>query len=198
MPSLELCGNEPAPVVERGIKKGEGAGSGQTGAQRVGVMGAGLSRPRDGGDGGPASPRPRCCPAAPAPRGLFHIIPAAPFQNGVFKHIYTGHVYFYMPATMRFMKHIKKADRNYLLLPYSLSCVFGGGERDNKDLFHFAVCCGMPCSKLRSEVWKNAAFFFFPPCLFNAILSWKEPAEEKRYLQAIGPEPLFSPLLFAR
>lgn len=164
MLSLELRGKEPATVMEWGIKKGEGAGSGQSGAQRVGVVGVGLSRPRDGGDWGPASPWPCCCPAAPVPRGLFHIIPAAPFQNGVFKHIYTGHVSFYMPATMRFMKHIKKADRNYLLLPYSLSRVLGGGGggRDNKDLFHFAVCCGMPCSKLRSEVWKNAAFFFFP------------------------------------
>lgn len=100
--------------------------------------------------------------------------------------IFIQATYILHACTMHFMKHIKKADRNYLFLPYSLS-LFGG--RDNKDLFHFAVCCRMPCNKLRSEVLKNAPFFSFF-FLFNAILSWKALANGKHYLQAISPESL--------
>lgn len=92
-----------------------------------------------------------------------------------------------MPATMHFMEYIKKADGNYLFFPYSLS-LFGGGGGDNKDLFHFAVCCRMPCNKLRSKM-------LLSPLLLDAVLSWKAPANGKHYLQAMSPESLLLPSL---
>lgn len=45
-----------------------------------------------------------------------------------------------MPATMHFMKHIKKADRNYLFLLYSLS--LWGGEEITRTYFILLFAAG--------------------------------------------------------
>lgn len=66
------------------------------------------------------------------------------------------------------------------------ACLFWWGG-DNKDLFHFAVCCRMPCNKLRSKM-------LLSPPSFECRSKLESPSKWKTLFAGYEPRVPFAPL----